>query len=218
MTEKNGFSVVAATRVTHRFSTPGSSASCWALLKRCTSSTNSTVSRPVATSSARAASIAARTSLTPAETALTSTKRRSVCPLTIEAIVVLPVPGGPHSSSDSERPSSISWRSGEPGSRSCGCPTSSSRVRGRIRTASGAAAWAAEDSEPPVAVVRDGVPATSNNPSTRPTLCARRVGARARPQTAESALVHAVRRARAPTRRGQAETMVREPMSNQRSW
>ncbi len=44
ITEKNGFSVVAATRVTHRFSTPGSSASCWALVKRCTSSTNRTVS------------------------------------------------------------------------------------------------------------------------------------------------------------------------------
>ena len=28
MTEKNGFSVVAATSVTQRFSTPGSSASC----------------------------------------------------------------------------------------------------------------------------------------------------------------------------------------------
>ena len=37
--------------------------------------------------------MAARTSLTPAETAETSTKRRSVCRLRIEAIVVLPVPG-----------------------------------------------------------------------------------------------------------------------------
>ena len=100
ITEKKGFSVVAATSVTHRFSTPGSNASCWALLNRCTSSTNSTVSRPVCTSSLRAPSMAARTSLTPAETADTSTKRRLVCWLTIAAIVVLPVPGGPHSSSD----------------------------------------------------------------------------------------------------------------------
>ncbi len=149
MTEKKGFSVVAATSVTQRFSTPGSRASCWALLKRCTSSTKSTVSWPVATSSARALSMAARTSLTPAETAETSTKRRSVCWLRIEAIVVLPVPGGPHSSSDNERWSSISWCSGEPGSRSCDCPTSSSRVRGRIRTASGAEACEVAAREPP---------------------------------------------------------------------
>ena len=45
ITEKYGFSVVAATRVTQRFSTAGSSESCWVLLKRWTSSTNRTVSR-----------------------------------------------------------------------------------------------------------------------------------------------------------------------------
>ena len=43
-TENDGFSVVAATSVTQRFSTLGSSASCCALVKRCTSSMNSTVS------------------------------------------------------------------------------------------------------------------------------------------------------------------------------
>ena len=53
ITEKNGFSVVAATSVTQRFSTPGSSASCCALLKRCTSSTNSTVSLAAAGQLAR---------------------------------------------------------------------------------------------------------------------------------------------------------------------
>ena len=46
ITEKDGFSVVAATRVTQPFSTPGNSASCCVLLKRCTSSTNSTVETP----------------------------------------------------------------------------------------------------------------------------------------------------------------------------
>ena len=51
MTEKNGFSVVAPMKVTQRFSTAGSRASCWALLKRWTSSTNSTVCRPVMPSS-----------------------------------------------------------------------------------------------------------------------------------------------------------------------
>ena len=108
ITEKNGFSVVAATSVTQRFSTPGRSASCCAFEKRCTSSMNSTVSRPECTSSERAASIAARTSLTPAETADTSTNLRSVCRLRIEAMVVLPLPGGPHSSSDIDWSPSIS--------------------------------------------------------------------------------------------------------------
>ena len=55
ITEKNGFSVVAAIRVTQRFSTPGSSASCCALVKRCTSSTNSTVSWPPGDQLARGA-------------------------------------------------------------------------------------------------------------------------------------------------------------------
>ncbi len=149
ITEKNGFSVVAATRVTQRFSTPGSRASCCALLKRCTSSTKSTVSRPVATSSLRAASMAARTSLTPAETAETSTNLRSVWWLRIAAIVVFPVPGGPQSSSDIDWSPSTSWRNGDPGACSCSCPTSSSSVRGRIRTASGVAECAAELSAPP---------------------------------------------------------------------
>ena len=138
MTLKKGFSVVAATSVTQRFSTPGSSASCWALLNRWTSSTKSTVSRPPRTSSALALSIAARTSFTPAATAETSTKRRSVCWLRMPAMVVLPVPGGPHSSRLRDWPPSMSWRNGEPGERSCSWPTSSSRVRGRIRTARGA--------------------------------------------------------------------------------
>ena len=156
ITLKNGFSVVAATSVTQRFSTPGSRASCWALLNRWTSSTNSTVSLPPATSSARAESIAARTSFTPADTADTSTNRRSVCWLRIAAIVVLPVPGGPHSSRDIDWSPSISRRSGAPSARSCSWPTSSSSVRGRIRTASGAEEWVLAVSEPlPVAATGD---------------------------------------------------------------
>ena len=43
ITEKLGFSVVAAINVTSRFSTAGSSTSCWVLENRCTSSTKSTV-------------------------------------------------------------------------------------------------------------------------------------------------------------------------------
>jgi hypothetical protein len=78
MTLKNGFSVVAATSVTQRFSTLGSSASCWVLEKRCTSSTNSTVWAPVSPSARRASSTTCRTSLTPAVTALSSRNRRRV--------------------------------------------------------------------------------------------------------------------------------------------
>ena len=37
----------------------------------------------------------------------------------IAAIVVFPVPGGPHSSSDIDWSPSISWRSGAPSARSC---------------------------------------------------------------------------------------------------
>ena len=77
-TEKNGFSVVAPMKETHRFSTAGSSASCWVLLNRCTSSMNRTVCLPVMPSSRRAFSTAARTSLTPAVTADSSTNRRRV--------------------------------------------------------------------------------------------------------------------------------------------
>ena len=77
ITLKLGFSVVAAMSVTSRFSTAGNKTSCWALLKRCTSSTNSTVDTPRA-SSRLAASRWARTSLTPEVTAEISTKRRPV--------------------------------------------------------------------------------------------------------------------------------------------
>jgi hypothetical protein len=81
-TEKNGFSVVAPMNETQRFSTAGSSASCWVLENRCTSSMNSTVCAPLMPSARRAASTAARTSLTPALTADSSTKRRLVTWLT----------------------------------------------------------------------------------------------------------------------------------------
>ena len=67
--------MVAPTNETQRFSTAGSSASCCALLKRWTSSMNSSVCAPVRPSSALAASIAALTWLTPAETADSSTNR-----------------------------------------------------------------------------------------------------------------------------------------------
>jgi len=56
--------------------------------------------------------------------------------LTIEAMVVLPVPGGPHSSNESDFSPSMSCLRGLPGARSCAWPTPAStcRPRGRWRT------------------------------------------------------------------------------------
>ena len=78
VTLKNGFSVVAATRVTQRFSTLGSSASCCVLEKRWTSSMNRTVWVPVSPSARLASSMTWRTSFTPAVTADSSRQRRLV--------------------------------------------------------------------------------------------------------------------------------------------
>ena len=164
MTLKCGFSVVAPTSDTQRFSTPGSSASCWVLLNRCTSSTNSTVSVPLFASARRAPAMTSRTSLTPAETAEISTKRRLVCRLISEAIVVLPVPGGPHSSSVSGWSPSMTCRNGDPAASRCSWPTSSSSVRGRIRTASGADAWSLPSRLPPPGA-GTGASGRSNSPS-----------------------------------------------------
>ena len=76
MTEKLGFSVVAPMKVTSRFSTAGSSASCCDLEKRCTSSMNRTVSVPSPTSLRRARASTSRTSFTPDVTADSSSNAR----------------------------------------------------------------------------------------------------------------------------------------------
>ena len=115
MTEKYGFSVVAASNVTVRSSTAASSESCWVLLNRCTSSMKSTVCGPPERRWRRAASITARTSLTPAESADMATNRRSVAPATRCAMVVLPLPGGPQRITDIGAPPETSCRSGAPG-------------------------------------------------------------------------------------------------------
>ena len=93
-TENDGFSVVAATSSTTRFSTADSSASCWVLENRCTSSMNSTVCSPCA-AARRATSMTARTSFTPADSADSASNRRPVACEISDASVVLPVPGGP---------------------------------------------------------------------------------------------------------------------------
>lgn len=77
-TEKDGFSVVAATGAeTTLFSTAASRASCWVLENRCTSSMNRTVWLPC-TAARQTSSMTARTSLTPAVSAEGASNRRPV--------------------------------------------------------------------------------------------------------------------------------------------
>ena len=92
---KKGFSVVAPTRITTPSSTPGSSTSCWALLKRWISSTNSSVRWPAAERRSWAAARTSRSSFTPLATALSCWKWLRLSRASSRASVVLPVPGGP---------------------------------------------------------------------------------------------------------------------------
>src|SRR5581483_10569232 len=101
---------------------------------------NTIVRRPVALRTRSASLITSRISLMPASTALNDTKRAFVRSAMIRASVVLPVPGGPHRMIDCSRSRSIASRSGLPGASRSSWPTSSSKVRGRIRSASGAGA------------------------------------------------------------------------------
>lgn len=82
----------------------------------------------------------ARTSFTPAVTAESSVKTRPDCRETSVASVVLPVPGGPHNTTETAELCGplTSDRSGDPSANAASCPTTSSIDRGRIRTASGA--------------------------------------------------------------------------------
>ncbi len=57
----------------------------------------------------------------------------------IRARVVFPLPGGPEKITEGKRSASIARRKSFPGPRICSWPTNSSRERGRIRVASGAA-------------------------------------------------------------------------------
>ncbi len=145
MTSKYGFSVVAPTSVTRPSSTAGSSASCWALLKRWISSRKKIVERPPRRRSV-ARAITSRTSARPACTADSSSKAASACSAVMRASVVLPVPGGPNRIIECGRPDSIAVRSAEPSPSRCCWPTNSSSVRGRIRAASGPSAGAASGS------------------------------------------------------------------------
>src|SRR3712207_3199550 len=115
----------------------GRSASCCVLLNRCTSSTKTSVPRLSYLRRSRAPSSASRRSLTPLVTALRGTNSSSTVPASTRASVVLPVPGGPHRTSDPILPRSTALK-GPPSPVRCGWPTTSSSVRGRSLSARGA--------------------------------------------------------------------------------
>src|SRR6266542_4304927 len=137
-TSKDGFSVVAASRKNKPFSTCGRKASCCPLLKRWITSTKRMVRLPPRARSASASATTWRISLTPASTAEKGTKRAPATWAMRKTTVVLPVPGGPQRIIECRRPSSSARRSTLPGPIRCCWPTTSSRFRGRIRSASGA--------------------------------------------------------------------------------
>ena len=86
--------MVAPISVTSPSSTAGSSASCWALLKRWISSRKKIVGRPALRRSV-ARAITSRTCGRPAFTAESSSNAPWALPAMIRASVVFPVPGGP---------------------------------------------------------------------------------------------------------------------------
>src|SRR5690349_10623577 len=123
--------------VTVPASTCGRSASCWSLLKRWISSMNRTVRVPFSARRSWAVAMAPRTSATPLITAESVMNSAPIASARIRASVVLPVPGGPHSSSDVSLPRDTERRSGPASPTRCPWPWNSSKLRGRIRAGSG---------------------------------------------------------------------------------
>ena len=137
LTSKDGFSVVAPTRITVPASTWGKSASCWDLLKRWISSMKSSVLCPRMSRRWAASATASRTSFTPAITAESATKLALVSAASRRPSVVLPVPGGPHRMSEVSSLPSSARRSQRPGPSRWSWPTNSASEVGRMRSASG---------------------------------------------------------------------------------
>ena len=84
-------------------------------------------------------SITSRTSFTPDDTALSVQKGRLRRLAMIFAIVVFPVPGGPHRIKESILPPSIIRRRTAPSPTRCSCPTKPSKSLGLKRSAKGRA-------------------------------------------------------------------------------
>jgi hypothetical protein len=96
-----------------------------------------TVAIPFSASRRFARSAASRTSLTPALTALSDSNEAPTASASNRAIVVLPVPAGPHRITEVSRRVSTRARNAPRGPRRWSCPRTSSRERGRSRAASG---------------------------------------------------------------------------------
>ena len=136
LSSKDGFSVVAPTRMMVPSSICGRKASCCERLKRWISSTNSSVPRP-SSRRARAASNTLRKSETPEWMAESCSKWRSVTSAKSRATVVLPVPGGPQKITDDSRPA-LTMRDSMPCSPNrWSWPITSASAAGRNRSASG---------------------------------------------------------------------------------
>src|SRR5271169_542603 len=141
-TSNDGFSVVAPMKVSKPRSTKGRKASCCALLKRCTSSTNRIVWRPDCASATSARATASRMSLTPASTAEMAMKSALKAAAINRANVVLPEPGGPQRIIECSLPDANAIASGLPSPSRWRWPTTASIVCGRNRSASGVAGLA----------------------------------------------------------------------------
>ena len=115
-TSNDGFSVVAPIKIMLPFSTYGKKASCWALLKRWISSTNSMVLEPNRLPFS-ASSITCLISFIPLVTAEKSMKLALVLPAIMRASVVLPTPGGPQNIIEPILSLSISLRNTFPSPR-----------------------------------------------------------------------------------------------------
>ena len=149
LTSNDGFSVVAPMSVTVPSSTARSSESCCDLLNRWISSRNSTVlacccCSPLLETAAkrwrvRASSMVRLTSATPPPAAADmQTNVQPADAARTRPTLVLPQPGGPQRMSDGRWPLSTAARSTVPGPSASAWPTTSSSVRGRRRSASGA--------------------------------------------------------------------------------
>ena len=137
-TSNDGFSVVAPMKVNRPDSTCGKNASCWLLLKRCTSSTNMMVRLGSSESrAAMACSTDSRISFTPPSTALMDKNWASNASAIKRAMVVLPTPGGPHRMQLCGWPDSNATRSAMPSPSKCCWPMTSPRFWGRRRSARG---------------------------------------------------------------------------------
>ena len=115
LTSKEGFSVVAPTKMKSPDSTCGKNASCWLLLKRCTSSTKTNVGICRCVIVTRASSTASRISLTPLRTAEIAINGSPNASAMRRASVVFPTPGGPQRIIECGRCVSNATRKGCPG-------------------------------------------------------------------------------------------------------